>query len=60
LLTVIAALEPREIPKFVIDFDLPPELRYDQVYHHFKDTIIKMENYFFYVLSPEMRSFYAD
>lgn len=44
------ALEPRETPKFVIDFDLDANVRYDQVYEHFREPLLQMENYWYEVI----------
>lgn len=57
--TETLALEPRSQRSFVIDFDLPANIRYDQMYHHFKDELIEMENYWYSVINPSLRDFYA-
>ncbi len=56
--TEILSIEPRNVPVFKINFDLPASERYDEVYYHFKDTIVEMENYFYYSIPPKIRDFY--
>ena len=52
LVVQVSAIEPRFVPSFKIDFDLPARNRYDELYIHFKDQIIEMENYFYYAIPP--------
>ena len=60
LVLAVFTLEPRDVPYFRIDFDLPASQRYQEVYHHFGETIAHMEDYFYESLPPVMRAFYAD
>ena len=46
------------MPKFRLDFDQPAKVRYNDVWHHFKDDIIEMENYFYNVIPEEERLFF--
>lgn len=53
------ALQPLEVPQFVLDFDVSASVRYDALYEHFKVPLLEMENYFYYTIPPSMRDFYA-
>jgi len=39
----------------VIDFDKEPSERYLELYNHFKEPLIEMENYWFNVLPEKYR-----
>ena len=53
------AVVPRSVPVFKINYDLPASERYDEVYYYFKDTIVEMENYFYYSIPTKIRDFYS-
>jgi len=52
------ALEPRDTPRFIIDFDKPANVRYSAMYEHFKAPLLEMENYWYSVIAEPMRDFY--
>ena len=54
------ALEPRAVPSFFIDFDVPASRRYDEVFNYFKAPLLEMEHYFYYSIPPATRSFYSE
>jgi hypothetical protein len=59
LLVAVSALEPLNAPKFIIDFDVPASHRYLELYHHFKEPLLEMENYWYKVMPQATRDFYA-
>lgn len=52
-------MQPRELPQFVLDFDLSASVRYDALFEHFKVPLLEMENYFYHQIPPSTRYFYA-
>ena len=40
LIISVSAIEPRFVPSFVIDFDLPARSRYDELFSYFKEPIL--------------------
>ena len=60
LILSVSAIEPRFVPSFIIDFDQPASIRYDELFNHFKDTILQMESYFYYAIPPQIRGFYGE
>ena len=51
---------PRDVPKFRVDFDEPADTRYNEIWNHFKDGIISMEDYFYESIPPEGRDFFVN
>ena len=54
------ALEPRAVPSFVIDFDVPANIRYDGLFNYFKEPLLDMENYFYHSIPTKTRAFYSE
>lgn len=54
-LTKANTIVPGNAPTFVLDFDEHPSTRYNEMFLHFKEQLIKMENLFFYSVAPNYR-----
>ena len=54
------ALTDDKIPHFVIEYDLPASVRFNEVWHHFKDPLLDMENYFYSNMSAEIKAIFSD
>lgn len=53
----IAKLQ-NEVPRFIIDFDLHPSVRYNEVFDHFKDDILKMDTLFLHSIAQSKIDFF--
>lgn len=56
----VAPIVPDKIPAFVINFDEPAASRYNEVFRHFHDEIIAMENSIMYSIAPVYRSMFMN
>ena len=43
-------------PSFHIDYAQPANIRFDQVYRHFREPILKMEHYFYSQMTEENKA----
>jgi len=59
ILGVMADLTPADVPRFVVDFDRPASERYVEIYEHFKEDIVKMENVFYKTINDKYRSVFV-
>jgi hypothetical protein len=46
------------VPNFVLDFDEHPSTRYNAVFYHFRETLIKMEDLFMHSVAPKYREIF--
>lgn len=57
--TTVAVL-PDRIPAFVLNFNLDPSTRYNEVFEHYKYQIIEMENNMMHAISPSYRNLFIN
>ena len=44
-------LSASSVPKFVVDFDLDPSVRYNEVFDHFLTPLLDMETHFIHSIA---------
>ena len=49
-----------DVPEFIIDFNVHPSERYNEVFEYFKEPLYEMEELFIYSLAPQYRQFFKD
>lgn len=60
ILDILNEIEPTDYPQFKVDYDQPAATRFNEVYDHFKEPLLEMENTIYATMNAEYKQFFKD